>query len=86
MTQLHPCLEFLRLSGPRQDNPHEIAKASDLTREALYKALRQDAQPRFDTISRVCTAPGMRRVVRPVQARRMRELAAYHYHMNNAGD
>jgi probable addiction module antidote protein len=28
----------------------EIAKASGLTREALYKALRPEAQPRFDTI------------------------------------
>ena len=36
----------------------EIAKASGLTREALYKALRLDAQPRFDTIGRVCTALG----------------------------
>ena len=36
----------------------EIARASGLTREALYKALRPDAQPRFDTIGRVCTAFG----------------------------
>lgn len=34
----------------------EIAKASGLTREALYKALRPSASPRFDTISRVCRA------------------------------
>lgn len=40
----------------------EIAKASGLTREALYKALRPDASPRFDTISRVCTALGVRLV------------------------
>ena len=40
----------------------EIAKASGLTREALYKALRPDAQPRFDTISRVCAALGVRLV------------------------
>jgi len=33
-----------------------IAQASGLTREALYKALRPDAQPRFDTVARVCTA------------------------------
>jgi transcriptional regulator with XRE-family HTH domain len=38
----------------------EIAKASGLTREGLYKALRADAQPRFDTISRVCAALGVR--------------------------
>lgn len=36
----------------------EIARASGITREALYRALRPDAQPRFDTISRVCTALG----------------------------
>jgi probable addiction module antidote protein len=44
----------------------EIAKASGLTREALYRALRPDAQPRFDTISRVCTALGVRLVARPL--------------------
>lgn len=44
----------------------EIAKASGLTREALYKALRPDAQPRFDTISRVCGALGVRLVLQPV--------------------
>ncbi|MFO0217754.1 MAG: addiction module antidote protein [Burkholderiales bacterium] len=38
----------------------EIAKASGLTREALYKALRPNAQPRFDTVSRVCAALGVR--------------------------
>lgn len=44
----------------------EIAKASGITREALYKALRPDAQPRFDTISRVCAALGVRLVAQPV--------------------
>jgi len=39
----------------------EIARASGLTREALYKALRPNAQPRFDTVSRVCAALGVRR-------------------------
>jgi len=46
----------------------EIAKASGLTREALYKALRPDAQPRFDTISRVCAALGVRLVAQVVEA------------------
>jgi probable addiction module antidote protein len=46
----------------------EIAKASGITREALYKALRADAQPRFDTISRVCTALGVRLVAQPLHA------------------
>ncbi|MCX7167777.1 MAG: putative addiction module antidote protein [Rhodocyclales bacterium] len=40
----------------------DIAKASGITREALYKALRPDAQPRFDTINRVCTALGVKLV------------------------
>ncbi len=44
----------------------EIAKASGLTREALYKALRPDAQPRFDTVSRVCTALGVRLIAQPI--------------------
>lgn len=44
----------------------EIAAASGLTREALYKALRPDAQPRFDTINRVCAALGIRLVAQPV--------------------
>lgn len=43
----------------------EISKASGITREALYKALRSDTQPRFDTISRVCTALGVRLTVQP---------------------
>ncbi len=44
----------------------EVAKASGITREALYKALRPDASPRFDTISRVCAALGVRLVAQPV--------------------
>lgn len=44
----------------------EIATASGITREALYKALRPDAQPRFDTIRRVCEALGVRLVAQPL--------------------
>jgi probable addiction module antidote protein len=40
----------------------DIAKASGLSREALYKALKPNAHPRFDTISRVCAALGVRLV------------------------
>ncbi len=46
----------------------QIAEASGIGREALYKALRADAQPRFDTISRVCKALGVRLVVQPDRA------------------
>ena len=45
-----------------------VARVSGLTREALYKALRPSAQPRFDTIARVCGALGVQLVARPVQA------------------
>lgn len=40
----------------------DIARGAGLTREALYKALRPHAQPRFETIQRVCTALGVRLV------------------------
>ena len=38
----------------------EIAKSSGITREALYKALKPNSKPRFDTVSRVIHALGMR--------------------------
>jgi len=38
----------------------EIAKASGIKREALYKALRPNSQPRLDTIQRVCKALGVK--------------------------
>ena len=41
----------------------EIAKASGIKREALYKALRPQSHPRFDTIQRVCKALGVRLTV-----------------------
>ncbi len=36
----------------------EIAKSSGIKREVLYKALRPNAQPRLDTLLRVCKALG----------------------------
>ena len=47
----------------------DIARTSGITREALYKALRADASPRFETISKVCAALGVRLVAQPIQAR-----------------
>ncbi len=38
----------------------QVAQAAGLTREALYKALRPEAHPRFDTIQRVCRALGVK--------------------------
>lgn len=46
----------------------EIAKASGIGREALYKALRPNAKPRFDTISRVCAALGVKLVAQVARA------------------
>jgi probable addiction module antidote protein len=46
----------------------EVATSAGITREALYKALRPGAHPRFDTISRVCHALGVRLVAEPIHA------------------
>ena len=45
----------------------EIAKASGIAREALYKALRPESHPRFETISRVCHALGVKLVAQPLE-------------------
>lgn len=45
----------------------DIARTTGIAREALYRALRPGAHPRFDTITRVCAALGVRLVA---QARR----------------
>jgi probable addiction module antidote protein len=42
----------------------DIAKASGISRKALYKALRPEAQPRFETVSRVCAALGVKLVAK----------------------
>jgi len=44
----------------------EMARASGLTREALYKALRPGSQPRFATIMKLMSALGLRLAVEPV--------------------
>lgn len=46
----------------------EIAKSAGITREALYKALRPNSSPRFDTVSRVCEALGVRLVAQPIHS------------------
>jgi probable addiction module antidote protein len=46
----------------------QVAKDSGITREALYKALRPGSEPRFDTISRVCAALGVRLVAQAIHA------------------
>ena len=49
----------------REHGMREVAAAAGLSREALYKALRPNTQPRFATISRVCGALGVKLVVKP---------------------
>ena len=44
----------------------QVAKDSGIAREALYKALRPGSKPRFETISRVCAALGVRLVAQPM--------------------
>ena len=41
----------------------EISKKSGVTREALYRALKLGAQPRFETVAKVINALGMRLTV-----------------------
>lgn len=43
----------------------DIAKDAGIGRESLYKALRSGASPRFDTISRVLGALGVKLVAVP---------------------
>lgn len=44
----------------------QIAQEAGIGRESLYKALRPDASPRFDTIARVCRALGVKLVAQPI--------------------
>ena len=43
----------------------EIARGAGLSREALYKALRPQSQPRFETVQRVCAALGVKLIAEP---------------------
>ena len=45
----------------------EVARDAGITREALYKALRPNASPRFETISKVCMALGVKLEVVPIR-------------------
>lgn len=45
----------------------DIAQKTGITREALYKALREGSSPRLDTITRVCRALGVRLVAQPME-------------------
>jgi probable addiction module antidote protein len=44
----------------------QVARDAGLSREALYRALRPDTCPRFDTILRVCAALGVKLTAHPI--------------------
>jgi len=41
----------------------KIAKQTGISREALYRALKPNKKPRFETINKVCAALGLRLTV-----------------------
>ncbi|WP_028572301.1 addiction module antidote protein [Desulfonatronum lacustre] len=44
----------------------QVARDAGLGREALYKALRPNAHPRFETVTKVCSALGVKLVAQPM--------------------
>ncbi|MGL5117245.1 MAG: addiction module antidote protein [Beijerinckiaceae bacterium] len=55
----------------------KIAKETGLTREALYKALQADGDPKFSTLLAVMRALGLRLVAKPAKVKaRSRKTAA----------
>lgn len=53
----------------------KIAESTGLNRESLYKALKEDAHPRFDTIMRVLNAMGFQLVLKEKPQKRGCALA-----------
>ena len=54
----------------------KIAERAGLNRESLYKALKEDAHPRFDTIMRVLKAMGLRLIIAPCVAEKKAKYSA----------
>ena len=44
----------------------KIAKKTGLNRESLYKALKEEAHPRFDTIMQILKAMGFKLMITPI--------------------
>ncbi|HEX7324225.1 MAG TPA: addiction module antidote protein [Rhodanobacteraceae bacterium] len=60
--------ELLRALGhvAKARGMSQIAAETGLGRESLYKALRADARPRLETISRVLHAVGLQLAAKPI--------------------
>jgi len=43
-----------------------VAEKTNISREALYRALKKNKKPRFETVSKVCAALGLRLAVQRV--------------------
>lgn len=50
----------------------KIAEKSGLNRESLYKAMKEDAHPRFDTVTRVLNAMGLQLSLKIVPEKKVR--------------
>ncbi len=54
----------------------KIAEKSGLNRESLYKALKEDAHPRFDTVMRVLNAMGLKLTIAPCVSEKQAKYSA----------
>lgn len=54
----------------------KIAEKSGLNRESLYKALKEDAHPRFDTVMRILKAMGLKLTITPCVAEKQAKYSA----------
>lgn len=50
----------------RSQGMTQVARDSGLGRESLYKALKPGAQPRFETVQKVCRALQLKLVAMPI--------------------
>lgn len=77
LAEYDPVLWQLCLSdAARSAGMAKIAKKAGLNRESLYKALKEDAHPRFDTIMRVLKAMGLKLTITPCVAEKQARYSA----------
>ena len=64
----------------------KIAKKAGLNRESLYKALKEEAHPRFETVMRVLNAMGMKLSLTPCVAEKPAKYSAKKESKTKKGD